>query len=52
MKKFARMNLSGDVFWALVEGNKAYRVVDSIFNQSPIIEQQPIDINKLSLPEN
>ena len=49
MKKFARLNLSGDVFWALVEGNNAYRVVDSIFNQSPIIEQQPIDINKLKI---
>ena len=49
MKKYARFNRNRDVFWALVEGNNAYRVVDSIYNQTPEIDQKPIDINKLEI---
>ena len=47
MKKFARFNLSGDVFWALIKGNYVYRIIDSIYNQSPKIDQKPIKIDIL-----
>jgi 2-keto-4-pentenoate hydratase/2-oxohepta-3-ene-1,7-dioic acid hydratase in catechol pathway len=49
MKKFACFNLSGDVFWALVEGNNVFRVIDSIYSQTPEINQKPININKLKI---
>ena len=49
MKKFARFNLSGDVFWALIKGNYVYRVIDSIYNEMPEIDQKPINIKKLKI---
>ena len=49
MKKFARFNMSGDVFWALVEGNNVFRVIDSIYSRTPEINQKPININKLKI---
>ena len=49
MKKFARFNLSGDVFWALVEGSNVFRVFDPIYSQTPEINQKPININKLKI---
>ena len=45
MKKFARFNMSGDVFWALVEGNNVFRVIDSIYSRTPEINQKPINYN-------
>ena len=49
MKKYARFNQDGDVFWALIFDNLAYMVIDSIYHQAPEIDQKPIDINKLSI---
>jgi 2-keto-4-pentenoate hydratase/2-oxohepta-3-ene-1,7-dioic acid hydratase in catechol pathway len=49
MKKFARFNKSGKIVWALVEGNNAYRVTDSIYNQLPKIDNKSIDTNKLKI---
>jgi len=39
--------MSGDVFWALIKGNYVYRIIDSIYNQSPKIDQKPINIDIL-----
>ena len=49
MKKFARINMSGDVFWVLIEGSSAFRVFDSIYNDLPEIDHKPINLNKLKI---
>ena len=49
MKKFARFHSNRDEFWALVEENKGYRVIDSIYSQSPKIDHKPIDIRELRI---
>ena len=49
MKKYARFNIDGDIFWALIKDNSAFRVVDSIYNQSPEVEKKPLDISTLEL---
>ena len=37
------------MFWALVEGNNVFKVIDSIYSQTPEINQKPININKLKI---
>ena len=49
MKKFARFYSDGNTFWALVEGSNGYKVINSIYNQSLKIDQQPININELKI---
>ena len=49
MKKYARFKMEGDIFWAFIIDNLVYRIIDSIYNQSPEIDHKPIDINKLTI---
>jgi len=49
MKKYARFDKEGDVFWAFIRDDYAYRLIDSIYNQDPEIDEKPMDINKLKI---
>lgn len=49
MKKYARLEIDGDAFWALIIDNLAYRVIDSIYNQIPMIDHKPLGVNKMKL---